>query len=42
MVGRGIALVILILLPLAGYLAIRFFEGIDSFMGVRAHWYSSS
>lgn len=31
--GWGIALVILILLPVAGYLAIRFFEGIDSFMG---------
>ena len=31
--GWGIALVILILLPLAGYLAIRLFEGIDSFMG---------
>lgn len=31
--GWGIALVILSLLPVAGYLAIRFFEGIDSFMG---------
>ena len=31
--GWGIAMVILILLPVAGYLAIRFFEGIDSFMG---------
>ena len=31
--GWGISLVILILLPVAGYLAIRFFEGIDSFMG---------
>ncbi|HKO44755.1 MAG TPA: 1-acyl-sn-glycerol-3-phosphate acyltransferase [Pyrinomonadaceae bacterium] len=31
--GWGIALVILVLLPVAGYLAIRFFEGIDSFMG---------
>ena len=31
--GWGIAVVILILLPVAGYLAIRFFEGIDTFMG---------
>ena len=31
--GWGIALVILLLLPVAGYLAILFFEGIDSFMG---------
>ena len=31
--GWGIAAVIVILLPLAGYLAIRFFEGIDTFMG---------
>ncbi len=31
--GEGIALVVFVLLPLAGYLAIRFFEGIDSFMG---------
>jgi len=31
--GWGIALVIVILLPVAGYLAIRFFEGIDTFMG---------
>ena len=31
--GWGVAVVVLILLPLAGYLAIRFFEGIDSFMG---------
>jgi 1-acyl-sn-glycerol-3-phosphate acyltransferase len=31
--GWQIAAVIVLLLPLAGYLAIRFFEGIDSFMG---------
>ena len=31
--GWGIATVIVTLLPLAGYLAIRFFEGIDSFLG---------
>ena len=31
--GWGLALVVLLLLPIAGYLAIRFFEGIDSFMG---------
>lgn len=31
--GWGIAAVIVVLLPLAGYLAIRFFEGIDTFMG---------
>ncbi|HEY5883389.1 MAG TPA: lysophospholipid acyltransferase family protein [Pyrinomonadaceae bacterium] len=31
--GWELAVVVLMLLPLAGYLAIRFFEGIDSFMG---------
>ena len=32
-VGLGNSDGFLILLPVAGYLAIRFFEGIDSFMG---------
>ncbi|HKO60633.1 MAG TPA: lysophospholipid acyltransferase family protein [Pyrinomonadaceae bacterium] len=31
--GWEIALIVLILLPAAGYTAIRFFEGIDTFMG---------
>lgn len=31
--GLGIAGVVVVLMPLAGYLAIRFFEGIDSFLG---------
>jgi 1-acyl-sn-glycerol-3-phosphate acyltransferase len=35
--GWPLALVVAVLIPLAGYLAIRFFEGIDEFMGgVRA------
>jgi hypothetical protein len=31
--GWGLAAIVVVLLPLAGYLAIRFFEGIDSFFG---------